>query len=116
MYAQRSQSMSVGAEMAQAADSWLSSLSAEQRAQARYPGPGDGDAERTTWFYTPTDHGGLPLGQQRPRQQGLAMRLLAAGLSLGGYAVVATVMGLENVLDRVESWSRDWGRERGRDP
>jgi Protein of unknown function (DUF3500) len=108
--------MSVGAEMAQAADSWLSSLSADQRAQARYPGPGDGDAERTTWFYTPTDHGGLPLGQQRPRQQGLAMRLLATGLSLAGYAVVATVMGLENVLDRVELWSRDWGRERGRDP
>jgi len=44
------------------------------------------------------------------------MRLLAAGLSLEGYAVVATVMGLENVLDRVEQWTRDWGRERGRDP
>ncbi len=22
---------------------------------------------------------------------------------------------LENVLDRMESWTRDWGRERGRD-
>ena len=44
------------------------------------------------------------------------MQLLATGLSVEGYAVVATVMGLENVLDRVEQWTRDWGRERGRDP
>jgi hypothetical protein len=26
------------------------------------------------------------------------------------------VIGLENVLDRIESWRDDWGRERGRDP
>ena len=108
--------MSLAAGMARAADSWLASLDGDQREHAQYPGPDRDDAERTTWFYTPTDHGGLPLSQQRPRQQGLAMQLLAAGLSLEGYAVVATVMGLENVLDRVEQWTRDWGRERGRDP
>jgi len=108
--------MSLAGEMARAADSWLASLADDQREDAQHPGPGRDDAERTTWFYTPTDHGGLPLGQQRPRQQGLAMQLLATGLSVEGYAVVATVMGLENVLDRVEQWTRDWGRERGRDP
>jgi len=108
--------MSLAGDMARAADSWLASLSDDQREDAQYPGPDRDDAERTTWFYTPTDHGGLPLSQQRPRQQALAMQLLAAGLSLEGYAVVATVMGLENVLDRVEQWTRDWGRERGRDP
>ena len=108
--------MSLAAGMARAADSWLASLDGDQREHAQYPGPDRDDAERTTWFYTPTDHGGLPLSQQHPRQQSLAMQLLAAGLSLEGYAVVATVMGLENVLDRVEQWTRDWGRERGRDP
>ena len=108
--------MGLAAEMASAAESWLASLLGDQREHARYPGPARDDTERTTWFYTPTDHGGLPLNQQRPRQQGLAMRLLATGLSLEGYAVVATVMGLENVIDRMESWTRDWGRERGRDP
>ena len=29
---------------------------------------------------------------------------------------VATVVGLDNVLDQAEGWSVDWGRERGRDP
>lgn len=108
--------MSLAAEMASAADSWLRSLSADQRELAQYPGPGQSDPERTTWFYTPTDHGGLTLNQQRPGQQQYAMRLLAAGLSDEGYDLAAIVMGLENVLDRMESWTRDWGRERGRDP
>ena len=108
--------MSLTAEMASAADSWLRSLSAQQRELAQHPGPGHGDPECTRWFYTPVDHGGLPLNQQRPGQQQLAMRLLSAGLSMEGYAVAATVIGLENVLDRIESWRDDWGRERGRDP
>lgn len=108
--------MSLTAEMASAAQEWLRSLSADQRRQAQSPGPGRADAERSRWFYTPVDHGGLTLNEQRPGQQQLAMRLLAAGLSMEGYAVAATVIGLENVLDRIESWRDDWGRERGRDP
>jgi hypothetical protein len=108
--------MSLPQEMARAATAWLGSLSEDQRAIGQHPGPEQDNAERTTWFYTPTDHGGLPLNQERPGQQGLAMQLLATGLSPAGYATVTTVMGLENVLDRLESWSRDWGRERGRDP
>ena len=108
--------VSLAAEMVNAAEAWLRSLSGDQREEAQYPGPERDDPERTRWFYTPTDHGGLPLNQQPPRQQQLAMRLLATGLSTEGYAVAAIVIGLENVLDRMESWTRDWGRERGRDP
>lgn len=74
------------------------------------------DEDRTTWFYTPTDHGGLPLNGQRPSQQQVTMRLVAEGLSGPAYNTVAAVIGLENVLDRVEGFSREWGRERGRDP
>jgi hypothetical protein len=74
------------------------------------------DEDRTTWFYTPTDHGGLPLSAQRPTQQQMTMRLVAEGLSVAAYNTVAAVMGIENVLDQVEGFSRDWGRERGRDP
>jgi hypothetical protein len=44
------------------------------------------------------------------------MRLVASGLSEAGFATVATVMGLENILDQVEGWKVNWGRERGRDP
>ena len=108
--------MSVAAEMSEAGERWLASLDDAQRSRAQFPAPSPSDAERTTWFYTPTDHGGLPLGEQRPAQQGLAMRLVASGLSMAGFATVAAVIGLENVLDRAEGWSVDWGRERGRDP
>lgn len=108
--------VSLVTEMANAADSWLRSLSGEQREAAQNPAPDRDDPERIRWFYTPTDHGGLPLNKQLPGQQQHAMRLLAAGLSSEGYAVAAIVMGLENVLDHLESWTRDWGRERGRDP
>ena len=77
--------------------------------------PFDSD-ERTTWFYTPTDHGGVAIGDLRPAQQQLVMKLVATGLSPAGYVTVSTVMGLDNVLDHVEGWAASWGRERGRDP
>jgi hypothetical protein len=109
----------VAARMATAAAAWLDALGPEQRAVATGPAPSphaEQDAERRRWFYTPTDHGGLTLGDQRPAQQRLAHRLVATGLSTAGYVTVAAVIGLENVLDQAEGWSVDWGRERGRDP
>jgi hypothetical protein len=109
----------VADRMAEAARAWLDSLDPAQRAVAAGPAPGtDGaaEAERTRWFYTPTDHGGLTFHRQRPAQHRLVMRLLASGLSEAGYTTVATVLGLENVLDRTEGFTVDFGRERGRDP
>src|SRR5690242_9714364 len=105
--------------MAAAADAWLGSLDPAQRAVASGAAPSadaGSDAERRRWFYTPTDHGGLTLGDQRPAQQRLAHQLVASGLSVAGYNTVATIVGLDNVLDQVEGWRVDWGRERGRDP
>lgn len=100
--------------MVGAAQAWLESLTDDQRAAAVLPWPSE--QERHRWFYTPTDHGGLPLAEQRPAQQSKAMRLVAAGLSRPGFVTVSTIMGLENVLDELEGWSVSWGRERGRDP
>lgn len=105
--------------MAEAATSWLGSLTPEQRGAAHGAVPsydGELDAERRRWFYTPTDHGGLTVHEQRPAQQRAAMRLVASGLSMAGYVTVATTMGLENVLDRVEGFVTRFDRERGRDP
>lgn len=104
--------------MAEAALAWLDSLDAEQRRTAQGHPPADDatDAERRRWFYTPTDHGGLTMHQQRPAQQRGAMRLVASGLSPAGYVTVATTMGLENVLDHVEGFTVRFDRERGRDP
>jgi hypothetical protein len=105
--------------MASAAGAWLDSLEPGQRAVASGSAPSadaEADAERRRWFYTPTDHGGLTLGEQRPAQQRLAHQLVASGLSPAGYVTVATIIGLDNVLDMVEGWSVNWGQERGRDP
>ncbi|MFF3571951.1 DUF3500 domain-containing protein [Nocardia jiangxiensis] len=108
----------VAAAMTDAAAAWLETLTPAQRLRAQFDSPlvPDSDAERLRWFYTPTDHGGVPLRGQTAPQQSLAMQLVASGLSEAGYATVATVLGLENILDRVEGWHVHWGRQRGRDP
>lgn len=109
----------IAEQMRSAASSWLAGLSADQRALARWPAPGSAratDDERSRWFYTPTDHGGLPLGDQRSHQQRQVMRLLSSGLSEAGYVTVSVILGWENVLDRVEGFAAHWGRDRARDP
>ena len=57
-----------------------------QRELAAWPFPADD--ERRRWFYTPTDHGGLPLSAMRPAQQRLRLparrgRAVAPGLRHG---------------------------------
>ena len=108
----------VAARMAEAARAWLETLDAEQRAigQGAVPADDPRDNERRRWFYTPTNHGGLTIHQQRPAQQRATMRLVSTGLSPAAYVSVATTMGLENVLDFIEGFVVRFGRERGRDP
>jgi hypothetical protein len=108
----------VADRMAEAARAWLDTLDSEQRAISQGAVPADdiSDNERRRWFYTPTDHGGLTIHQQRPSQQRAAMRLVSTGLSPAAYVTVATIMGLENVLDFVEGFMSSFNRERGRDP
>jgi Protein of unknown function (DUF3500) len=104
--------------MAEAARDWLDRLDAEQRTIARGTVPADDreDNERRRWFYTPTDHGGVTIHQQRPAQQRAGMRLISTGLSPAAYVTAATIMGLENVLDYEEGFKASFNRERGRDP
>lgn len=100
--------------MAVAATRWLDSLDNAQSSVARFTFPADD--ERRRWFYTPTDHGGLTLRDLTPPQQRLAFQLLATGLSQAGYVTMATIIGLENVLDHLEGFKVSWGHPRGRDP
>jgi hypothetical protein len=104
--------------MTEAATDWLASLPPAQRAKAAYPFPAT--EERTHWYYTPNERGGLPLAEMGPVQQRLAHRLTASGLSPGGYAAAATIMGLENALDAIEGWRGPYpgraGPSRRRDP
>jgi Protein of unknown function (DUF3500) len=105
----------LAARMADAASALTATLDARQREAAVWPFPADD--ERRLWFYTPTDHGGVTLADLAPPQQRLALQLVACGLSRAGYVTVATIMGLENVLDEAEGWTGMFpGRTRGRDP
>ena len=111
-------SREVAGRMAEAARTWLDTLDIQQRSigQGVVPADDPADNERRRWFYTPTDHGGLTVHQQRPAQQRAAMRLVSTGLSPAAYVTVATIMGLENVLDYIEGFVARFDRERGRDP
>lgn len=100
--------------MADAALHLLDSLDGAQRAAATWPGLDE--VERTRWFYTPTDHGGLPLAAMTPDQQRRTHALVATGLSRAGYVTAAAIIGLENILDHTEGWTASFARERGRDP
>ena len=115
---ERSARRDIAHRMAEAAQAWLDGLDHAQRAIAVGAVPADdaSDDERRRWFYTPTDHGGLTMHQQRPRQQRGAMQLVSTGLSDAGYVTVATIMGLENILDQTEGFTVMFDRERGRDP
>jgi hypothetical protein len=104
----------VAGRMAEAAAMLIESWNRAQREIACRPFPDD--AERRLWYYTPTDHGGLPLAAMTPTQHRNVHRLVASGLSTPGYNTVALIMGLDNLLDQLEGFTVDFGRERGRDP
>jgi hypothetical protein len=128
--------------MAQAAANLLAALEPEQRRKASLDfsdtqegplyteaqprvmahadqGPGDTAKptdERRRWFYTPTDHGGVPLRELTPLQQTKALQLVASGLSVPGFNVATAIIGLELALEREEGWRTNFFRDRGRDP
>ena len=74
------------------------------------------DQDRTIWFYTPTDHGGLSFADMSSTQHRLALGLVSSGLSTSGFNTVAAIMGLDNILDNLEDFKVNFKRERGRDP
>jgi hypothetical protein len=106
--------MMTAQSMTDIATELLASLTDDQRVLATFDF--ENVEERIRWFYTPTDHGGLPLAKMAARQHRLVYRLLASALSEGGYTTVTTIIGLENVLDRLEGFVAGFERERGRDP
>jgi hypothetical protein len=85
----------VAARMRQAAVEFLAGLDPMQRQRAALPFEPEG--ERTLFFYTPNDHGGLPLADMSGRQEEAAHKLLAASLSPGAHATVNFAMAVENV-------------------
>ncbi len=103
--------------MAAAARDWLRLLRPEQTDRGHYAFD---DPQRREWFYTPNIQSGLTLADMTAQQQRAAHRLTASGLSDRGYAVLAAVMGLENLIDAEEGWTGSYdglpADSRRRDP
>src|SRR4051812_8977518 len=85
--------------MTEAANRFLASLTAEQKAKATFKFE---DAERANWFFVPIERKGLPLREMQPYQKHLASALLSAGLSQSGYIKAVSIMSLEDVLKMME--------------
>ncbi len=81
--------------MADAANAFLSSLWADQKATATYTFEDD---QRFDWHFIPKLRKGLSFGAMQPFQQKLATSLLAAGLSQQGLIKAETIMSLDQVL------------------
>lgn len=89
--------------MTTAASALLSCLSEQQQVALCYPF----DAQvRRQWTYLPRPRPGVCLADLDRTQHKAAMRLLATALSPSAYAQAVTIMALEEVLDREESWRR----------
>jgi len=92
------------ANMANAANKFLSSLTPEQKKVAAFAF--DNSAERERFGFVPTEmhpRVGLTIEKMTPQQREAAHDLLKSGLSQKGYATTAAIMELETILDAIEN-------------
>lgn len=92
-----------------AAEQFLSTLDAGQKAKAALPFTSD---ERENFRYTPRDRAGLPLKEMNDAQRQAAMKLADSALSEKGQLKATQIMSLESVLAEIEKNpdKRDSGR------
>jgi hypothetical protein len=95
-----------GAKMGRAAEKFLDTLTADQKAKAVVDFD---DKERTNWHFTPRQdrnkkytRKGLPLEEMRPEQKQAALDLLKSGTSPEGGKTATTIMSLEAILRDLE--------------
>ena len=91
------------AAMATAANTFLSGLSADQRAKVALPFDGE---ERLRWHFIPNEtfpRKGLMIKEMNEAQRSLAHALLKTGLSQRGYMTVTGIISLEDILKATET-------------
>ena len=91
------------AAMAEAANTFLATLSPEQSKLATFPFD---TAEREHWGFVPTEtfpRNGLVIAAMNEAQRNAVHALLKAGLSQKGYLSTTAIMDLESVLRAIES-------------
>jgi hypothetical protein len=97
------------AEMARAANEFVSSLTADQRTKAVHPLSSE---EWTRWNFIPASmfpRNGISFKELNQTQRQRAHDLMKASLSQTGYRTAASVMQLENVLREIEGPSATAG-------
>jgi len=85
--------------MSSAADAFINSLSADQRAKATF---GFEDEQRFDWHFIPRARKGIPFRELDPAQRLLGNALMGAGLGQRGLIRAATIMSLDAVLRELE--------------
>jgi hypothetical protein len=98
----------VADDMAAAANKFLASLDAGQKAKARFDFKAD---DRLDWHFIPKDRKGLTIREMSPEQRKLAHALLLTGFSEHGYAKATNIMSLEPVLHELEGAARKFPRD-----
>lgn len=88
-----------GRAMADAANTFLKDLNAEQRSKAMFKLEDD---SRFEFRFTPRARTGLPLKEMTEPQRAKAHALLKTGLSMRGYTNATAIIDLENVLKAIE--------------
>lgn len=96
--------MSFADRLADAATDLLDHLEGDQRAAAMVPFDAD---ERRGWAYWPADRPGLALHDLDRAGTKAVHRALAAVLPVPAFARAVTIMGLDEVLDRLEGYAGD---------
>ena len=86
-------------KMVDAAKAFVGSLDDAQKAKAVFEYL---DGERIFWYYPPMNRHGLPLRDMEPAQRGLAMAILASGLTPESYEQAKLIMEHEDVLGPLE--------------
>lgn len=96
-----------GAQMADAANAFLGTLTAEQKSKAVF---GFDSPERTKWAFVPKQDNqrqptrkGLRMEEMTKEQKDAVLKLLRAGTSNSGYKQAITIMSLEAILNELET-------------
>ena len=96
--------------MADSANKFLESLSAEQKAKAAFSFD---DQERFNYHFVPLPRKGLPLKEMSEQQKQLALAFLRAGTGASGYQKATTIISLEPILAEIEGPKRQHPRDPG---
>jgi len=98
-----------GRQMAEAANSYLDSLNAEQKSQTTFD---FADEERVNWHFIPRERKGLGLWDLDGSALTAAEALVATGLTSAGYITSLQVRSLEEVLYLFEGGDEEVRRKR----